>query len=231
MPEIEIKGKTIEEAIDKGIRHLGCERKDAEIKILDEGSSGLFGLMGSKPATVLISADPLKCSNLMSSDESKADIKKLCAKAETVLTDILNRMGIGLKSIGSSLEDKTVNLRIFADSGSFVIGKNGQTLDALEYITQILVNDNLHSRIKTNIDCENYRAKQINKLTLLADKAVDYVSRTGKIYRFEPMSAKERKIIHTYLQDNSKIESFSEGEGALRKVGVKPSKKTHTYAD
>jgi len=226
VPEIEIKGKTIEEAINKGILHLGCERKDAEIKILDEGSTGLFGLMGSKPATVLISADSSKCSNLISSGESEDDIKKLCVKTETVLTDILNRMGMGLKNINSSYEDKTVKSQIFADNGSLVIGKNGQTLDALEYISQILVNENFHSKVKVNIDCENYRAKQINKLKLLADKAVDYVNRTGKIYRFEPMNAKERKIIHVYLKDNPKIESFSEGEGALRKVGVKPAKQS-----
>ena len=59
----------------------------------------------------------------------------------------------------------------------------------------------------------------------MADKAVEYVKRTGKIYRFDPMNAKERKIIHTYLKDNSQIETFSEGEGIMRKVGIKLSKK------
>lgn len=224
MPEIEVKGKTIEEAIIKGIQLLGCERKDAEIKVLDEGANGLFGLMGAKPAVVLVSADSSKCSGSAALNETEADIKKFRAKTETVLAEILQKMGVPFNRLDSSYENKTVTAQIQTDKGSFIIGKNGQTLDALEYIIQIIVNENLPYKIKVNIDCENYRIKQTEKLKILADKAVEYVIRTGKIYRFEPMSAKERKIIHTYLKDNLKIDSFSEGEGPLRKVGVKPAK-------
>jgi len=226
VPEIEITGKTIEEAINKGLAQLGCERKDAEIKILDEGSSGLFGLMGAKPARVLISVSSSKCSEQVqiSEKESEADVKKIRENVETILKNILNNMGIEFKEISSSYENKTVNAQVSASNGSFIIGKNGQTLDALEYIIQIIANNDSAFKIKVNIDCENYRIKQTEKLKILADKAVEYVIRTGKIYRFDPMGAKERKIIHTYLENNSKVETFSEGEGAFRKVGVKAVK-------
>ncbi len=222
MPEIEIKGKTVEEAINKGLEQLGCSREKAEIKILDEGSTGLFGLMGAKPAAVLISASAADCKNNVTVE---ADPKKVIPKAEKTLSDIIDKMGIPLKSLKSSFVKDSINMEIAAGDSSFIIGKGGQTLDALEYITQIIVNNDLNTKIKLNLDCENYRTKQSERLKIMADKAVEYVNRTGKIYRFDPMSAKERKIVHTYLKDNPKIESFSEGEGSLRKVGIKLSGK------
>ena len=134
-------------------------------------------------------------------------------------------MNIKLKEIKSSFENDSFNIEFSVDEGSFVIGKGGQTLDSLEYITQIITNNVLNTKIKVNLDCENYRLKQNERLKVMTDKAIEYVKRTKKIYRFDPMSAKERKIIHTYLKDNPAIESFSEGEGVLRKVGIKLSNK------
>lgn len=218
MPEIEMKGKTVEDAISKGLEALGCGRDKAEIKILDEGSTGLFGLMGAKPAIVFISAESADCKK---SVPAEIDGKKAVKKAETVIADILKKMDIALKEIKSSFENDSVNIEVSVNDGSFVIGKGGQTLDALEYITQIITNNALNAKIKVNLDCENYRLKQHEKLKVMTDKAIDYVNRTKKIYRFDPMNAKERKIIHTYLKDNPDIESFSEGEGVLRKVGIK----------
>ena len=222
MPEIEMKGKTVEDAITKGLEALGCQRNKAEIKILDEGSTGLFGLMGAKPAIVLISAEGTDCKK---NAPVEVDGKKAAKKAETIISDILKKMEIELKEIKASCEGDAVNIEISADNGSFVIGKGGQTLDALEYITQIITNNALNAKIKVNLDCENYRLKQNERLKVMTNKAIDYVNRTKKIYRFDPMNAKERKIIHTYLKDNPTIESFSEGEGVLRKVGIKLSNK------
>lgn len=222
MQELEITGKNVEEAIKKGLEQLGCKREQAEIKVLDEGTTGLFGLMGAKPARVIITTEYAKCKPAA----SEADAKEACKKVENVLTEILNKMGMGLKSIKAEFSVDSVNAEIDAQESSYIIGKNGQTLDSLEYIVQIIVNNDMSSKVKINLDCEKYRQKQNEKLKVMADKAVEYVNRTGKIYRFEPMNAKERKIIHTYLKDNSKIETFSEGEGVLRKVGIKLSKRT-----
>ncbi|MCL1972538.1 MAG: protein jag [Endomicrobia bacterium] len=222
MPEIEITGKTAEEAIKKGLEKLGCAKEQAQIKVLDEGTAGLFGLMGAKPARVLIIADNTYCKP----EAVDVNPKEACEKTEKILSEIISKMGLGLKKIKSEFNIDSVNAEIEAEDSGFIIGKNGQTLDALEYIAQIIANNDLNSKIKVNLDCENYRKKQNERLKVLADKAVEYVNRTEKIYRFEPMSPKERKIIHTYLKNNPKIETFSEGEGAMRKVGIKLSKKT-----
>ncbi|MDR1195434.1 MAG: protein jag, partial [Endomicrobium sp.] len=210
MPEIEMKGKSIEEAIQKGLQQLGCAREQAEIKVLDEGTAGLFGLMGAKPARVLIIADERHADGKQETVEINP--KEACKKVEQILTDFLNKMNMDIKTVKTEFDTDSVNAEIEAEESGFIIGKNGQTLDSLEYITQIIANNDLNSKLKVNLDCEKYRQKQNEKLKILADKAVEYVNRTGKIYRFEPMSAKERKIIHIYLKNNSTIETFSEGE-------------------
>ena len=214
-------GKNVEEAIKKGLEKLGCTKEQAQIKVLNEGTAGLFGLMGTKPARVLIISDSVNCKQ----EVIEVDPKEACKKTEKILSGIAAKMGVSIKNIKSKFSADIVNAEIEAEDSGFIIGKNGQTLDALEYIVQIMVNNDLNAKIKINLDCENYREKQNEKLKILADKAVEYVSRTGKIYRFDPMNAKERKIIHMYLKNNPKIETFSEGEGAMRKVAIKPSKK------
>lgn len=224
MPEIEIKGKTVEDAINKGLEMLGCVREDIEVKVLDEGASGLFGLMGSKPALILMSAPQSSCKN----ESYFTDFKEPQEKVKRALTNLLSKMGLPTKNIKTSFdkETETVNADIYVNGSSgYIIGKGGQTLDALEYLTQIIVNNKLEPKIKIILDCEKYRLKQNDKLRILADKAVEYVKRTGKIYRFTPMSARERKIIHLYLESDSLVESFSEGEGVLRKLGIKLSSK------
>jgi spoIIIJ-associated protein len=221
MPEIEIKGKTVEDAINKGLVRLGCKREDTEIKILDEGASGLFGLMGAKPAVVLISANKENCSGAA----TQADPEKSKTAVEKTVTEILSAMGMSLNGLKTSFAENSVKADILSEDSNYIIGKGGQTLDAIEYVAQIIVNNVLDEKIKINMDCENYRLKQAEKLRVLADKAVEYVKRTDKIYRFDPMSAKERKIIHLYLEKNPSVETFSEGEGHFRKVGIKLSGK------
>ncbi|MDR3257058.1 MAG: Jag N-terminal domain-containing protein [Endomicrobium sp.] len=222
MPEIEFKGKSVAEAINNGLSQLGCKKEDVEIKIVSEGSTGLFGLMGGKPAVVLISVDDFKCDNKVLFN---VDSKKICKKAESILLQILSKMGIEVSKIESSFKDDTIIINMMVANSSLVIGKSGQTLDALEYITQIITNKEFDTKVKVNLDCEDYRKKQNEKLKIRIDKAVEHVKRTGKIYRFDPMNAKERKIIHLYLKDNTEVESFSEGQDVLRKVGIKLAEK------
>jgi spoIIIJ-associated protein len=220
MPEIEIKGKTVEDAINKGLKMLGCAREDIKVEVLNEGANGLFGLMGAKPALVLISASQECCKT----NGCFTDIKQSQEKVKRVLNDILLKMGISVKNIKVSFdkENEIVNAEIEASGeGGYIIGKGGQTLDALEYLTGIIVNNDLESKIRINIDCRDYRLKQNEKLRVLADKAAQYVKRTGKVYRFSHMSSRERKIIHLYLETDPLTETFSEGEGVFRKLGVK----------
>ena len=227
MQEIEVSGKNIEEAISSGLKQLNCSKEDVEIKILDEGTTGLFGLMGAKPAKVLLTLKEEKAAEETKKEDVKEDKKKdidfdlACKNTKEHVSKIISMMGININDINVTNDDETVNIEVSTDSGSLLIGRGGQTLDSLEYVVQLIINNNPNTRVKVNIDTEGYRAKQHEKLKTIILKAIEYVNRTKKIYRFDPMSARERKFIHMYFKNKKEYDTFSEGNGLNRKVGVK----------
>lgn len=222
--ELEISGKNIEEAIETGLKQLNCSKEDVELKVLDEGTKGLFGLMGAKPARVLLTIkDKVKSKN---SEENKKENKEIdfelaCKNVKEYLEKIISLMNININDIKIGHNEDTINVEISTDSGNLLIGRAGQCINALEYVVQLMLNTNSKTRAKVGIDIENYRQKQEERLKAIANKAIEYVKRTKKIYRFEPMSAKERKFLHIYLKNIGGFDTFSEGEGLKRKVGVK----------
>ena len=225
--ELEITGKNIEDAIEKGLKELNCSKEDVEIKILDEGTKGLFGLMGSKPARVVFT---VKDKNEVSEKKEKEEAPKkeidfdlACKNAQEYVSKIISMMSIKIDDIKVTHDEDTVNIEVSTDSGSLLIGRSGQSLNALEYVVQLMLNTNSSTRAKVSIDTENYRQKQQERLKAIINKAIEYVKRTKKIYRFDPMSAKDRKFIHQYFKNLGGFDTFSEGEGAMRKVGVKLS--------
>ena len=225
--ELEFSGKNINDAIEKGLQELNCSKEDVEIKILDEGTKGLFGLMGSKPARVILT---LKDKNEIKKENTKKEEPKreidfdlACKNAKEYVSKIVSMMNIKIDDIKVNHDEDTVNIEVSTDSGSLLIGRSGQSLNALEYVVQLMLNTNPSTRAKVTIDTENYRQKQQERLKAIINKAIEYVKRTKKIYRFDPMSAKDRKFIHQYFKEIGGFDTFSEGEGAMRKVGVKLS--------
>ncbi len=226
--ELETSGKNIEDAIEKGLQELNCSKEDVEIKILDEGTKGLFGLMGAKPARVILTlkdSNPTKEQKKSKKEESKKEIDfdLACKNAQEYVSKIISMMNIKVDDIKVSHDEDTVNIEVATDSGSLLIGRSGQSLNALEYVVQLMLNTNSATRAKVSIDTEGYRQKQQERLKAIINKAIEYVKRTKKIYRFDPMSAKDRKFIHQYFKNLGGFDTFSEGEGTMRKVGVKLS--------
>lgn len=216
--ELEFYGKNIEEAIEVGLKELQCSKEDVELKVLDEGTKGLFGLMGAKPARVRLT---IRDDNNNNEIKKEIDFNLVSKTVKEYLEKIIFLMNISINDIKISLNEDTINVEISTNSGNLLIGRAGQCINALEYIVQLMLNKNLNTRVKVSIDTENYRQKQKEKLKTIANKAIEYVKRTKKIYRFYPMSAKERKFIHMYLKDIGGFDVFSEGEGIKRKVVVK----------
>ncbi|MBN1824605.1 MAG: protein jag [Endomicrobiales bacterium] len=214
MADLEIEGKTVEEAIDKGLAKLKCTRDDVKIKILDEGTSGLFGLMGSKPARVLLSSGNGSSANV--------DLDGAATKAKKTVSEILKLMKIGFSDIISSKSGEGVSVEMKTSDGSLIIGKGGQTLDALEHVVNLIVNRDEATRTKIDLDTEGYRRRRLETIENLVKKGVAQAKRTGKPFRFDPMPARERRIIHVLLKEDASVETFSEGEGGFRKVVVKP---------
>ena len=211
MAEIEVEGKSVEDAIKAGLEQLRCTRDKVEIKILNEGNTGLFGLMGTKAALV----------RLTTKDESGAEYIEAQKKVKEVLAHMFKLMDFNVKEINTAMLTGRILVNIKSDDSSLIIGRNGQTLEAFEHIVNLILQKDEATRVKVNLDTENYRAKQEEKIQAIAHKAAEHVITTGKVFRMDPMSSKDRRLVHMFLKDNAAVETFSEGEGNFRKVVIK----------
>jgi spoIIIJ-associated protein len=220
---IEIEGKTIDEAIQKGLEELSLTRDQVDVKILNEGSTGLFGLMGAKPSKVKLQ----KKQNGITQDIKTDQLKSM---VDTFTGKLLELMYFRNIKITSSIEGNEVKIPIKttdAKDSALLIGRDGKTLSSLELIIQSVVNHYLASqiskemeqpRLKVLVDINNYRMRQEEKIRDTIVEAIGIVKKTREDYQFSPMSARSRRMIHLAIQDNPELETFSEGEGRERKV-------------
>jgi len=201
---VEISAKTVEEAVALALDELGAEsEEDVEIEILEEGSKGLFGI-GSKDARVRVSYK-----------SSPSD------EAYNFLEHILSLMNMDVE-IDKSEEEDTIILRIWGKDSGIIIGRRGETLDALQYLTSLAVNKQSGEYKRIIIDVENYRRKREETLVRLAGRLADRVARYRRSVTLEPMNPYERRIIHASLQEDGRVETHSIGEEPNRKVVITP---------
>ena len=202
MEEIRKSAKTVEAALAE----LGATREEVDITVIDEGSKGFLGMFGSKDAVVLVKKnfDPEK-------------------EAETFLKEVFLSMGLIVK-IKAELKDKHLFVELTGDDMGILIGKRGQTLDAIQYLTSLVINKDSDKYVKVVVDAENYRAKRQKTLEQLANRLAAKVIKTKKYVRLEPMNPYERKVIHATLQQNPNITTRSEGEEPYRRVIIELKK-------
>lgn len=237
----EFEGKTIDEAIERACNEFNVPREKLNIEILAEGSQGLFGFMGGKKARVsasLLNLDaafdthaaveehkpvaparvPERTEPLDASDEETA------AEARKMLEGILNHMGFDFPTQATKVDDYIV-LNIDGDGSGILIGKGGQTLDAMQYIVNKAMNKNGAERKRIILDTENYREKKEKNLIALAERLAEKVRRTRKPITLNPMNAHDRRVIHLALQNARGLVTKSRGDGAMKKVVIIPSRK------
>lgn len=204
MKSIEIKGKTVNEAIDNGLRELGAKREKVDIEVLEEGSRGIFGILGGKPALVKIT---------LRDDYEDA--------ARKFLEDVFEKMGIQC-NIDIKDENDVLKVNLSGARMGLLIGYRGETLDSLQYLLSLVVNKNNkeNNYKRVILDTENYRNKREETLVRLANRIAYKVSRYNKSITLEPMNPYERRIIHAALQGHSKVVTHSEGDEPFRKVVV-----------
>ena len=200
---IEKTGKSVQEAVNLALEELQTDRDSVEIEVLDEGSKGLFGI-GGKMARVRVTQ------NLSQSDD-----------ARTFLIDVFEKMKITV-DIESKEGPEALLLNIKGKDSGIIIGRRGETLDALQYLTSLVVNKNKEEYKRVTIDIENYRQKREETLIRLANRLAERVSRYRKNVTLEPMNPYERRIIHASLQNNNFVETYSVGEEPNRKVVISP---------
>lgn len=204
MMTVEATGKTVEEAVENGLQELGCKREDVEVKILEAPYKGLLGLIGSKDAKVQLTK--------LNKDNTEEETRLF-------LTDLFQAMNLEVE-IDIQVDEDVMKIDLAGPNMGVVIGKRGQTLDAVQYLTSLVANKNREKYIKVFMDTENYREKREQTLVRLANKMAKTVKVTRKTMVLEPMNPYERRIIHATLQSDPRVQTYSEGEEPYRKVAI-----------
>jgi spoIIIJ-associated protein len=198
-----VTGKTVEEAIESGLKQLNVARDRVEIKVLEQPSKGLFGILGSKDAKVELTVKP---------DAVEEAIK--------FLEEIAGAMNMDIRTKRIDTEDGVVlQLSSSGDIG-VLIGRRGQTLDALQYLVNIAAQRAGDSYVRIILDAENFRERRRKTLEELAARLAEKAVRTGREVMLEPMPSHERKIIHTFLQNHPHVRSYSKGEEPNRRIVI-----------
>lgn len=200
---IETEAASIDAAVSIALEQLKMDRDSVTVEVLEKGKNGFFGL-GAIPARVRVSYE-----------ESPA------LTAKEFVDGILEKMGInGEAFIDKNSEEDHIRLDIRGEDMGAVIGRRGDTLDAIQYLTSLSVNRDLEEHVRVSIDTENYRQKREESLERLARKIAGKVMKYKKNMTLEPMNPYERRIIHAALQDYKGITTYSTGSEPNRRVVV-----------
>jgi len=219
---LEIEGKTIDEAIQKACDTFHVPREKLAIEILSEGSTGLLGILGAKTARIR--------ARILSIDigpETPASVpydEEAAITAQAFVEGMLVRIGVDFPVTVEPDGEDALIVNIHGDGGGLLIGKGGHTLDAIQYLTNKVLNKNGSSRRRIFLDTENYRQKREEGLKALAEKLGEKAKRTKKPVTVNPMAAHERRIVHMTLQNDEDLVTHSRGEGPFRKIIIVPRK-------
>lgn len=263
MRTVRITAKTIEAAVAEGLEKLGISREEAVVHVVEQPSSGLFGLIHKKMAVVDISAPDEEAeedtveeaspaeeakeetpAEVPQAEEAAEEVKeeapaeekkaereeptfdpeeqkKVAEEAKTFLAGVFAGMHLAV-TMECRMTEERIMINLVGDGLGILIGKHGQTLDALQYLTNLAAGNSFRHHYFILLDVENYRERRQDTLEALARRLAGKVKRTGEEIRLEPMAAGERRIIHLALQDDHAVSTDSEGEAPYRYVVIRP---------
>ena len=184
---IEKTAKTVQEAVSLALSELNVSEEDVDVEVLDEGNKGIFGLIGSKMARVIVTVKEQE-------QQSRSDI------ARDFLTTVLRNMGVEAQ-ISIDEDDENIVIDINGDDIGIIIGRRGETMDSLQYLTSLVVNKDYEDYKRVILNVENYRQKREETLVKLANRLAEKVVKYRKPVTLEPMNPYERRIIHSTLQN------------------------------
>jgi len=202
---IEKTGKTVQDAISAALSELKLSEEDVDIEVLDEGTKGIFGIIGSKVARIKASV--------------KEEETNRCDIASDFIYTILNNMEVEAE-IRVNEDDENIVVDVNGDDIGIIIGRRGETMDALQYLTSLVVNKGYEDYKRVILNVENYRQKREETLVKLANRLAEKVVKYKKPVTLEPMNPYERRIIHSSLQGHKYVETYSTGEEPKRKVVI-----------
>ena len=204
MDMIEVSAKTVSDAITEACQKLGVTSDKLDYEVVEEGSSGFLGI-GAKSAVI------------------KASVKKSSVEevARVFLNDVFQAMNMEVViAIKYNEEEKNMDIELSGNEMGVLIGKRGQTLDSIQYLTSLVINKNSEKYVRVKLDTENYRKRRKETLESLAKNIAYKVKRSRRPVSLEPMNPYERRIIHSALQADKFVSTRSEGEEPFRHVVV-----------
>lgn len=217
------EGKTTNEAIENGLKQLKVSKDKVDIKVLEnENKKSFFSILTPRVVKVEITlkeSEKREEKPKKEYDNNIEDINIAKQRVEEFLNNWLSKVDNSLK-YNIKIEEFTIFIDIKGESAGTLIGYRGETLNAIQSILSSIANRNFNNKIRLILDIENYREKRAKKLEELAEKISKTVLRTGKSITLEPMTAYERKIIHSKLQENTRVETHSIGEGDNRRIVI-----------
>jgi len=204
MKTLEKTSRTVEDAIEEAVQELGVDRSMVRVEVLEEGSKGLLGLLGGRPARVRVTY-----------------LQQPLEEGRIFLQNLLDAAGIK-SEISATVHEENAILEVSGDDVAALIGRRGQALDSLQYLVNIVANRNAEEKQRLIVDVEGYRQRREESLRRLALRMADRVIKDKKKMVLEPMTPQERRIIHTTLQNVNNVSTYSEGEDPYRRVIISP---------
>lgn len=231
MEWLEFKGKTVDEALTNAVTHFGVTSDQIEYNVVERGSEGFLGF-GKKPAIIRAKVqerkEEMSVSNVASEVTEEASISETENIADDVqekvvafAQELFDKMGVNTTvNLNYEEDNRLMYMDVSGEELGMLIGKHGQTLDALQYLISLYVNKISNTYIRFHLDVENYRERRKATLENLAKSIAYKVKTTRRSVTLEPMNPYERRIIHSTLQHESEICTKSEGEEPYRKVVI-----------
>jgi spoIIIJ-associated protein len=243
---IEVSASDVEKAIERGLAQLGLARDQVRIVIVDSGSRGILGI-GARETVVRLEPLKVETGSLpevakvaevaeesgedqvepQASDEFGLSPEQVAEVARQTLAELLSKMGIGCEVVirkeeNAEAQESPTTLDVMGGDLSILIGRRGEVLSALQYITRLIVSREVEQWVNVVVDIERYKQRRANSLEQLAQRIAERVANTKQPVALEPMPPNERRVIHVALHDHPSVTTQSVGKGDNRKVTIIP---------
>lgn len=213
------EGKTTAEAIEKGLKEIGLPKELVDIKVIEENKKSFFDILAPKVVKVELKEKEAKKPEEFEIETTEQELENAKTKLDKFLAEFVEKLNNGTK-YEIEIKERCLYITINGDNVGNLIGYRGEALYALESILKVIANQKSENRVIVRLDIEGYKEKRVKTLQELAGKKAKIVEKTGKMITLEPMKAYERKIIHSFLQDNPNVETRSIGQEPKRRIVI-----------
>jgi spoIIIJ-associated protein len=235
MRSVETEGATIDDAIGRALELLHIERDKVEVEIIENAARGLLGFGGKKARIRATVRSPLAATATETvaavsretqptlSEPARMDDDAIEAARKTLI-EILQHLGVETAVEVDRTDDVACTFRVPGSSAGIVIGRHGQTLDAIEYLLNRIASQGRMTSTRIALDVEGYRERRQESVEQMARRAADKARHSGRPVTMAPMSPRDRRIVHVTLADEQGVTTRSQGEGSFRRVVIVPTK-------